>query len=242
MQGELTRERREIAKPARRAPSLAWVAEALAFAAIVLGGLGLRWTNLGLTEFMADQAWALQRAADFLAGGGLPLVGADSSLGAPMGPVEVYLLAIPRAFSADPLVASGFLGLWQMLAVVGTYVLARCHFGRVTALVAAALFAANPWAVEYARKLWTPDPTPTFTVLLFLCLYGAVAGRRRYLFSAALLAFALLLLTHPSGAVCAPLLLIVAALFWRRIGPRPVLLGTLLAALAAAPYVYYQFA
>ncbi|MDA8217035.1 MAG: glycosyltransferase family 39 protein, partial [Dehalococcoidales bacterium] len=212
----------------------------LALAAIAGLALALRWDRLQYAEFSADQAWVLNRARDFVLNGDFPLAGILTSVGSAQGPVEIYLLAIPALFSADPVVASGFVGLLQGVAVVGTYFFTSKYYGRTAGLIAAALFAVNPWALQHARKIYTPNLLPLFSLLFFAAVYGAVVDRRRYHLSLACLGLAVMFLVHPQAVVFAPLLLMVVVVFWRRLGWRPLLLGVSLALLAASPYLYYE--
>jgi len=221
----------------RRAGQLATLA---ALAAIVVVALALRWDRLEYAEFSADQGWVINRALDFVTKGDFPLAGIRSSVGTAQGPVEVWLLAIPVAISRDPRVATGFVGLLQVLAIVGTYLLAGRYFGRAAGLVAAALFAVNPWALQYARKIWTPDMMPLFTVLFFSALFAAIVQRRRYQLALACVWFAVLFLIHPAALVYAPVLGLGILLFWRRLGLRPLLLGVGLSLVLAAPYLYSE--
>lgn len=211
-----------------------------ALVAIVLVGLALRWDRLQYAEYTADQAWVLNRAYDFVTKGDFPLAGIRSSVGTSQGPIEIYLLAIPVAISKDPRIASAFVGLLQMLAVVGTYFLTSRYFGRAAGLAAAALFALNPWALQYARKVWTPNLMPLFTVFLFMSLFGAVVDRKRYQFGPACMWFVVLFLIHPAAVVFAPVLLIVFAVFWRRIGLRPLILGIGLSFVVALPFLIHE--
>lgn len=229
------------AKPSLGEPGLASILSLAALLGIVLLALALRWDRLQYAEFTSDQAWAINRAYDLVVNGYFPLTGLYSSARTFQGPYEIYLLAMPVAFSRDPLVASGYVGLLQVLAIVGTYLLVSRYFGRPAALIAAALYAVNPWALQYARKIWTPDLPPLFTVLFFSAVYAAVVQKRRYRFSLACLWLAVLLMLHPSTVVFAPVLLVVLLAFWRRMGLRPLLLGAFLALIVASPYLYSEY-
>ena len=215
----------------------------LAVVAILALGLYLRWDRLDYVEFSYDQAWSLNRAYEFVALGDFPVHGAVASIGLQQGPMEIYLLAIPAALSKDPRVATGFVGLLQMLAVLGTYFLASRYFGRTTGLIAAALYSFNPWAVQFGRKLWPDDMMPLLALLFFAALYAAVVQRRRYCLGLACALLAALILTHPSGIMYGPLLLLVVVVFWRRLGWRPLALGAVLGLVVASPYLYddYQY-
>ena len=216
---------------------LAWAA----LAGIVVLALWLRWDRLEYTEYTRDQAWVLNRAWEWLHGGEFPLVGIQSSVGTSQGAIEIWLLAIPVAISADPRLAAAFVGLLQVLAIVGTYLLCTPYFGRGVGLVAALLFAVNPWALQYARKVWTPNLAPLFTILFFSALYAAVVQRRRYWLALSCLWAAVLFLIHPSAVYCFALLAVAAVLFWRRLGWPPFVLGGALAFLVALPFIWYEY-
>ena len=136
-----------------------------ALALTVALSLALRWWNLPYAEFQYDQAFSLGKAFDMVRRGVIPLAGIHSSVGSAQGPMEIYLLALPAALSQDPLVATAYVGLLQTIAVGGTYWLGARYFGRGAGLTASFLYAVNPWAVTYGRKIWTPSVMPLFTVL-----------------------------------------------------------------------------
>lgn len=215
--------------------------EILALAVIAVLALYLRWENLHLAEFSYDQAWSLNRAREFLRQGSFPFHGEISSLGVPHGPVEIYLLVVPLLVSSDPLVATAFVGLLQTMAVIGTFLLCRRAFGSaLVGLVAAGLYAVNPWALHFARKLWPPSVLPLFALLLLAALYlGAVERRPRWVVAAFGLAAAMAM-THPAGFVFALTTVLVAVACWRVLGLRTVGLGVLVALLVASPYLVFD--
>lgn len=213
---------------------------ALTLVGILALALWLRWDRLEYAEFTKDQAWVIDRAYRWLAEGDFPFHGFVASVGAFNGPMEVYLISLPVAFSTDPRLATAFVGLLQTLAILGTYLLSSQHFGRLAGLSAALLYAVNPWALEYARKMWTPDMLPLFTVLYFSAVFAAVVQRRRNQIALACLWLAVLLLIHISSVVYAPLLLLVLLLFWRRIGLKPLLLGAAAGLIVASPFLYFE--
>ena len=215
-------------------------AQAPGLLALFLLGLWVRWDRLQYAEFAADQAWVLSRARDLVEEGEVPLAGIGSSAGAAQGPIEIYLLALPAALGDDPVVATAFVGLLQLLAVIGTYFFTARHFGRTTAWVATVLFSANPWALHFSRKLWTPDLLPFFSLLYFAAVFAAVVERKKHQYSLACLWFSFLFFIHPQVLVYTPLLLGIAVVGWRRHGLRPLLLGGAGALLVAAPYLYHD--
>jgi hypothetical protein len=212
----------------------------LALVGILALALWLRWDRLDYAEFGNDQASSLGRASDFATQGSFPVYGEITSVGARQGPVEIWTLAVPAALSRDPRVATGFVGLLQVLAVLGTYLFAARYFGRAPGLVAAALFATNPWAVNYGRKIWPDDLMPLFALLFFSALFAAVVQRRRLFLGLACLWLATLALIHPASVLFAPLLGLVLLVFWRRLGLKALLLGVALSLLLASPFLYYD--
>lgn len=233
------------AAPAVRGPALtarlSSVWQALIPAGLALLALVLRWDRLQYAHFSGDQAWALGRAFDFVHHGVIPLTGMRTSVGSSHGPMEIYLLALPSVLSSDPLVATAFVGLLQTLAVTGTYLFASRYFGRWAGLAAGLLYAVNPWALNYARRIWSPDFVPLFCLLFFAALCAAVVERRRYFFSLACALLAVLFLLHPATVALWPVLGLALLLFWRRLGPRPLLLGLALGLLVASPYLYGDY-
>lgn len=153
--------------------------EIIALAVILLLAVYLRAGHAGITEFKADEANLSLLALDFAAGGDVPLLGIGSSVGFPNAPVNVYLLAIPYAFDSSPLLATQFIGLMNVVAVGLVYIIARPYVGPLPALLAALLYAVNPWGVIFSRKIWAQNMLPPFVLLvLWTGLTGFVQGKR----------------------------------------------------------------
>ena len=133
----------------------------------------------GVVEFKRDEANLSHLALDFARGRSLPLLGISSSVGVPNSPISVYIFSIPYFFSSDPTVATQYVGLLNVLAVLLTYILARRYYGVGAALLAALLYAVSPWGIIYSRKIWAQDVLPPFVVATFLTgLLGFVEGKR----------------------------------------------------------------
>lgn len=211
-----------------------------ALAVVLCLALYLRWARLDLIEFTDDQAWVLARARQWLEGGAFPLHGIVTSVGAFQGPMEIYLLALPAALSRDPRLATAFVGLLQVIAIGGCYWLGSRYFGRVVGLTAAALFATNPWALQYSRKVWTPDLLPLFTVGMQLALAAVVVERRRWPAALALVCQAAAVLVHPSAAVFVPVVALVLLARLRHTGLAPQIAGACLSLAVALPYLVFE--
>jgi len=171
--------------------------------------------RLNLAEFKLDEATHYQLAYQ-LTHGGWQWVGSTSSVGIPKAPLFIYTLAIPMQFARDPRFVTGFLGILAAVAAGSFYLILRRYLSKKAAFIGALLFALNPQAVLYARKLFTADLLPPLctlflgTALGFLESNTKQAGRWATLTA---LTFAMLLLTTFS-----PILLLPAfcLLFWQR--------------------------
>ena len=170
---------------------------ALLVAILLLAG-ALRMGAPGLTEFKRDEANLSRLALNLAQGKGFPLLGISSSVGVPNPPISVYLFALPYLFDHTPILATVFVGALNTLAVALTWALVRRTFGPRPALIAALLYAAAPWGVLFARKIWAQDLLPPFVVgaaLLGVIGFGSGdRGRRR---CTALLALAVQVTTPP---------------------------------------------
>ena len=212
-----------------------WVAAA----AIVVLTIFLRLWRLDLVQFKDDQATLLRLAEDIVRLGRLPLAGMTSSIGIPLAPTFEYMLAPIVAFNRDPRVATGVIGVANALAVAGTLILGWRWFSPLAGLVAGLVYATNPWAVFYARKIWSNDVLPPIAVLLMFCLDSAVVGGQVGWAVVAFPLFALGVELHPSFGLLGPLLVVLAVVLVRRRQLLHLVLGLGLAALTIVPYVIY---
>jgi hypothetical protein len=88
-------------------------------------------------------------------------------------------MAIPFAITSDPVLATGFIALLNVAGVGLLWLIARRYFGFTAALVAGLVFALNPWAVLYSRKIWAQDYVNPFLLLaLTAALWGYRDGKR----------------------------------------------------------------
>ena len=225
----------------------------VALAVILFAAAWLRLWNLNATEFKFDEARVANLAAEMVDTGRIPARGMGSSTGVDNPPVAVYLFALPALVSRDPWVLSAWVGLLNVAAVWGCYRLGRKQWGAATGLLAAAFFAASPWAVFYARKVWAQDLLPPFVVLLISLLYAWVVERRRWALCGALVTLSVLTQIHFAALALIPVVAVavVAAVVGtvaRRVHARkaarkgasiwlPLGVGVALAALLYAPYL-----
>ena len=212
----------------------------LVLALIVVVAAATRLTYLDFVEFKDDEAKVMALAVEFLKGNILPLVGIVSSVGVNNPPAYIYLMAIPLAISRDPAVATGFVGLLGVGAVLLCYRLCLELFGKRVAQVAALLYAAAPWGVLLSRKAQAQDVIPFFTLLLVAGLFRFARGDGNRHLVAAVVWLNVLIQLHLGGIALAPLVAIVALVNWRRLRTAGILVAGGLTALLWLPYLVFQ--
>ncbi len=212
--------------------------EALALGVILLVAAVVRMGWPGLTEFKADEG-RLLTAALTMSDGHFAWRGISSSVGFPNAPMSVWLYSIPLFIRQHPYAATLFTGLLSVVAVGLTYWLARRYWGARAAVAAALLLAASPWAILFSRKIWAQNLLPAFVVGWAIgAALAYVDGRRPYL----ILHFVCLAVAaqiHPAALGLVPATLIYLIVFRRRVDWRYLIVGGLLAALTAAPFLWY---
>jgi hypothetical protein len=210
--------------------------EWLALALILLLAAYLRLESPGVVEFKRDEANLSRLALDLARGRDFPLLGIGSSVGLPNAPVNVYLLSIPYLFTSNPQAATHFIGLLNIAAAGLIYLLARRYCGPRLALVTVLLFAVNPWAVAFSRKIWAQNMLLPFVLLTVgTGIVGLLQGRR-WAQSAHLPLLSITGQIHYGAFVILPVTLY---LLWqgRRRVTREFAAGLVLALLLALPYV-----
>ncbi len=176
----------------------------------------LRLNQLGTTQFLDDQAELMTLARSAFTRAALPVTGIPSSIGFLNMPLSVYILMPFAAFSRNPLYPVAALALWNALGVALCYIFTNRYFGRLTAILATALFATAPAAVNYSRFLWQQNYIAPLAVLWALTLYaGCIRGSRRW-FLPHVLILACMVQLHPTT-----LTLGVASLAGLLLAPRP---------------------
>lgn len=188
-----------------------------------------------LAEFKLDESLVARRALAIAYEGARPAVGAIASVGTYHPPLNLYLMALPLRLWPDPVAAVLFVGLLNGLAVWGCYALGKTYFGREVGLIAAFLFAVNPWAVSYGRKIWSQN-LPLVTVGFFAALFAVFVRGRQWALTGAFVALAALIGLHLGGLAFVPVLLIASLAYREQVRRRPLMLGSLAALLLLSPY------
>ncbi|MDI7274722.1 MAG: glycosyltransferase family 39 protein, partial [Anaerolineae bacterium] len=215
---------------------------ALLAAGLLAAAAYLRFSRLGYALMEGDQSVILGIALRFVRGGPLPLAGMKSSAGVMMPPLAEYLLALPLFVRQEVMSAVVFSAALGFLAVAACLWFTARLAGWRAGLIAALLFAVNPWAVHYSRFLWNPNYIPFFSTLLLgsLLLYFAAPGRRGLCLALSLLWLAAVIQLHPTSLVLIVAVGLILLLLWRAVSARHLALGLGLFALSFLPYLLYM--
>ena len=214
--------------------------EWLILAVIVAVGAWLRFQHLELLEFKGDEAFAANRALEFVRGGKLPTSGLMSSVGVSNPPLFIWLL-IPMFFITSSIAGvCCLIAALGLAAVVATWWIGRKYYGPLTGLVAAALFATAPWAIIYSRKIWAQDFVPVFATATMWALHALVLGKKPKAVFWVLCLPICVIQIHYSGFALTATVVAILLLLRPKIDWRLAIAGVALAAALAVPYVMAQ--
>lgn len=215
--------------------------EILGLTAVLLLAAFLRLGFPGINSFGFDEARVSHMALQMARGGQFAQMGMQSSTSVPNLPAAVWIFALPYWLTPDPLGANLFIGLVGVTAVLGIWWLARQAWGSWAGFAVALLLAASPMAVAYSRSVWSQDLLVPFTIFWALAgvagiAQGGSAPKRAWALALHVFLAGFTLQIHFAAI---PLLIGTAWLgiryrLWRQW--KPVLVGGLLALLAALPY------
>ncbi|HNT77741.1 MAG TPA: glycosyltransferase family 39 protein [Anaerolineae bacterium] len=211
----------------------------VALGLILMLAFALRLSHPTLVEFKRDEATVARLAQAIAYEGYLPAVGVDSSLGIDNLPLTLYLMALPLRLWADPLAAVLFTCLLNALAVWVCYHFGKTYFDERVGLIAALLFAVNPWAILYARKIWCRT-LPLFTLSLMFFTCETFVRGRRWAFVGVCASLAALLGLQLEALAFIPLVGLALLLYRDRLAWKPLLVGVTVALLLGGPYFIYD--
>jgi len=212
----------------------------LALLVLILAvGFSLRFLQPTLVEFKRDEATIARLGQAIAYEGYLPAVGVDSSLGIDNLPLTLYLAALPLRAWVDPLSVVVFTCMLNSLALLVCYWLTRTGLGKTEALLATLFFAVSPWAVLYARKIWSRT-LPIFTLAFMVSLFLTFVLRRKWALVAAFVSLAGLLGLQLEALAFVPVLGLAILLYRDAVGWRPLLVGVLVFCLLLLPYVLHD--
>jgi 4-amino-4-deoxy-L-arabinose transferase-like glycosyltransferase len=206
---------------------------------IILLAAFLRLGYLDLIEFREEQVRYLTGGLEIVRDLRLPLAGLRLR-GVVEPPLMSYLLAIPLLIGRDPRISAAFIGLLNVGAVASSYLLARRYLGLRVAIISAALFAANPWAVTCARRISAVGVLVPLSVVELWALYRGVADRSRAAWAVATAVMGLMVGITLTAAPLLLALITLLVVYRRRVSWYHALFGICLAFIILLPYLYYQ--
>ncbi len=204
-------------------------------ATVVLLGAVLRFMQMGLIRYGYDQSYPAFQAVGLLDGGVWPLIGQPSSVFLDNPALMPYIQALPLLLWRSPWAVQGFVLLLNSAATWFVWRVAAETLGRRAGLVAAFLFAVNPWVVFFSRTTWVQSLMPFFMAVVAWGLWPAFVddnpSPRRFL--AGGVALTLLTQTYVGAWGVLPQVAVLLFLFRRRL-PRRALAVSLAVFLAGA--------
>ncbi|MEL6405403.1 MAG: glycosyltransferase family 39 protein [Chloroflexota bacterium] len=153
--------------------------EATLFLILMSIGAWLRLGWVGISHFALDEVNISLPALQMARGEAFVFLGTFSSVGVPFFPTGTWAFVPPFLFSTDPLLATRYVGVLNLLAMVGLYALVRKIFGIPSALIALAMLALAPYAVIHSRFIWQPNLLIPITVVWMLALEASFSSEKR---------------------------------------------------------------
>ncbi len=192
----------------------------------------------------ADQSSILAAAVDIATLRGFPLVGTKSSVGVMQTAIAPYLAAVPLLLVRRVIAVKWFFSVLDVLAVALLYRAVRRTFGPWAAVIAALLYAANPWVVEFIRWIWYQTLISTFATIAFAVFLLLLADKQRPPAPAwlpvGMVAAVLMGMVHLAALPWAALLILLAAyITWDTKRWRWFLLGIGFSLVVVYPYLLY---
>ncbi len=218
------------------------IVELVLLLAIVLLAAWLRLGYPGVNPFAADEARLSVLALEMAQDGEIIRYGIANSAGSRNLPASVYAFVPPYWFTNDPLIATQYVGVLNVLAVLALWWATRALLGRWPALAAALFFAAAPYAVFFSRNIWTQNLLAPFAAYWLAASVLANTTRhkaaRNLAIAAAMFLAGFAFQVHLAGAALG-LATLYGIVRWRWWRDWPALLvGGGLAALALVPFLY----
>ncbi len=196
--------------------------------------------GLNTTAFGGDQSVLFTMAYDAVHRGLLPVTSNGASIFIWHQPAAIYFLMLPVLFSPDPLWAAIMTALFNIVAVLITYIFTRRYFGRFAATIASLLFATAETAIVFSRFIWQPTLLGPFIVLFFFALFWGVVERRKGWLFPALLLLGVIYQLHEITIILAIPLLLALLLSPQTVRPRDITLAGIALLLIFAPYLVWE--
>ncbi|MDD4909209.1 MAG: hypothetical protein PHR44_00805 [Candidatus Omnitrophica bacterium] len=146
-------------------------------AAVILLASFLRFYNLRYMEFKGDEARSSQMAVDFIEKR-QPFPAWYYSHGPRFSALLAWFIIPPFSLSKNPVVATGYLVIFNIAAIWLCYKFCRENFSKRAALIASIFLAVSPWHILAARKIWSFSLLGFFIMLFMRNFFKALYKRR----------------------------------------------------------------
>lgn len=209
---------------------------------ILLLAAVLRLGYPGTNPYSGDEARLSVLALQTIHGESFATYGISSSSGARNPPASVYAFLPPYIISSDPLVATLYVGVLNVLAVGLTWLLVRKKWGFWPALIAALYLSTAPYAVFFSRNIWTQNLLipigAAWLFAAFMSLTVPGARQRQIAIVSTIFLAGIASQIHVAGVVLFPALLYTAirGRWWRY--PVSVIAGAVLALIPLLPFLW----
>jgi hypothetical protein len=210
-------------------------------AVAIFFSLVLRLSYPNAIEFKGDEYTALKLAYSHVHGGGLALVGLESSVGLPNPPFFIYVLSVPVSIFAHPVFVTLFIALLNVLGVGMLFWFLWRYFSPRIAFLATAVFASAPWTIVFSRKIWAQDLLFPFLMATYLLLAGLVTRYRRWKFVLFAVLFAIVTQLHLSAWFLPVPFLVFFVVTGVKPRARDAILGSAAFIFMYAPYLFFHF-
>jgi hypothetical protein len=208
---------------------------------IVLIAAFLRLYQINTTEFDEDQAMVFRMAHDAIYHGLIPATSNIASIRIVNPPAVIYLFILPATLSANPIWGAILVGLFNVMAVLLTYIFVRRYYGRIAAIIASLLYATASNTLFYSRFIWQQNLIAPFAVLFIFVLFWGVVDRRKGWLFPALLLLGILIQLHETTVILSVVLLVALLLAPGTVRWRDLALGIASLLLIFFTYLLWEF-
>jgi 4-amino-4-deoxy-L-arabinose transferase-like glycosyltransferase len=236
-------EQQEICPRNRASASLATIRSCLLaweIYPILLVAAFLRLYRLDTSAFSGDQSTLFLLAYNAVQQGLIPATSNGASILTMHPPATIFLLMLPALFSSDPIWGVVMTALFNVAAVLITYIFTRRYYGRLAGSIAALLFATAGTSIVFSRFIWQPNLLAPFVTLYIYSLFRGVVERRKGWLFPALFLLGLMYQLHELTLLLAVPLLAAILLAPHTIRLRDLLLACTCLLLLFAPYLVWE--
>ena len=209
---------------------------------IIIIALFLRLHNISYMEFKGDEAFNSIKALKLVNEGEIPLFSAIGSTGIYEPPISIYLLAIPRFFSKNPVMAAGFIAILNVFGILICYLFVKKFYSKRAAIIASAFYAASPWQIIFSRKIWAQDLLAFFAIVFLYFIFNAIYEKKKSHLIYALATLGVLIQIHLSALYFLLVAAIALITHYKKLNENKkyLFIGIILFLLTFFPYFLFQ--